>query len=79
MNLVAITGGIGTGKSAVLARFRSLGGATLDTDDVAHELYAPGGAAWQPLVSHFGEHIVHADRQLDRAAIARRVFAEPAL
>ena len=77
MNLIVITGGIGTGKSAVLAQFRALGGAGLDTDDVAHELYAPNGPAWRAIANHFGHAIVRADGQLDRKAIARRVFAAP--
>ena len=45
MTLVVITGGIGTGKSTVLAAFARLGANCLDTDEVAHRLYEPGQPA----------------------------------
>ncbi|MBR4124734.1 MAG: dephospho-CoA kinase, partial [Victivallales bacterium] len=52
MPLVVITGGIGTGKSTVLDAFAKLGANCLDTDEVAHALYAPGAPAWQPIREH---------------------------
>ncbi len=78
MSFVIITGGIGTGKSTVLASFAKLGAHCLDADEVAHELYAPGGPAWQRIADHFGASVILADGVLDRAAIAAQVFRIPA-
>ena len=51
---VGLTGGIACGKSAVLDRLRQRGLATLDLDRVAHEVMAPGGAAYDDVVAAFG-------------------------
>ena len=49
----------------------------LAADDVVHEVQAPGGAAYGPIVERFGPGVVAADGTLDRAALAARVFADP--
>ena len=73
---VALTGGIGAGKSVALAALARLGAATLSTDAVVHELYADPEvrdlvvARWGPDVAPGGS--------VDRAAVARRAFADPA-
>ena len=77
MTLVVITGGIGTGKSTVLAAFAKLGANCLDTDEVAHRLYEPGQPAWQPIREHFGADVIRPDGTLDRTAVAARVFRNP--
>lgn len=77
MSFVIITGGIGTGKSTVLAAFAKLGAHCLDADEVAHELYTPAGPAWKSIVNHFGDAVLLEDGTLNRAAIAARVFREP--
>ena len=77
MTLVVITGGIGTGKSTVLAAFARLGANCLDTDEVAHRLYEPGQPAWLPIREHFGADVIRPDGTLDRAAVAKRVFRKP--
>ena len=78
MSFVVITGGIGTGKSTVLAAFAKLGAHCLDTDEAAHALYAPGGPALQPIAEHFGDAVRLPDGTLDRKAVAARVFRDPA-
>ncbi len=78
MYVVGLTGGIGSGKSTVADLFVARGAALVDTDALAHELTAPGGAAMPALEARFGQEIVRADGGLDRAAMRRLVFADPA-
>lgn len=76
--VVGLTGGIGSGKSAAAACFANLGTVVVDTDAIAHALTAVGGAAMPAIVAAFGAGIVAPDGALDRVAMRRRVFAEPA-
>ena len=76
--VVGLTGGIGSGKSAVAERLVALGAALVDTDAIAHELTGPGGAALPALAASFGDEVLAAGGALDRAAMRRRVFADPA-
>lgn len=75
--VVGLTGGIGSGKSTVADRFVELGATLVDTDAVAHELTAVGGAAIPALVAEFGGGIVAADGAMDRAVMRQQVFADP--
>ena len=54
---VALTGGIGSGKSAVSDRLVALGAKLIDADQVAREVVRPGGPAFEPLIERFGEGI----------------------
>ncbi len=74
--LVGLTGGIGSGKSAASSLFESLGAAVVDTDVIAHELTAPGGAAIESIRNAFGDEVIDARGALDRAAVRRKVFAD---
>lgn len=74
---VGLTGGIGSGKSAAAERFRQLGAGIIDTDVIAHELTAAGGAAIAPLRDAFGIAILTETGALDRIAMRQRVFADP--
>ena len=76
--IVGLTGGIGSGKSAVADCFSRLGAAVVDTDAIAHELTRPGGAAMAHIRAAFGEAVVAADGSLDRAAMRRLAFSDPA-
>jgi len=76
--VVGLTGGIGSGKSAAASRFAELGGAVIDTDLIAHQLTAVGGAAIASLRTLFGDEVVGHDGALDRNAMRARVFADPA-
>jgi dephospho-CoA kinase len=73
---VALTGGLGSGKSTALAALRRLGAATLSTDAVVHELYASGDVV-DAVVGRWGADVAP-DGVVDRGAIARHAFAQPA-
>lgn len=76
--VVGLTGGIGSGKSAAADCFAALGTPVVDTDAIAHALTAAGGAALPPIRAAFGADVLTAAGTLDRAALRRRVFADPA-
>ena len=78
MFTVGLTGGIGSGKSTVADCFAALGVPVIDTDVIARDLAAPGGAALDAIRAVFGEAVMQADGTLDRAALRRRVFADSA-
>ena len=75
--VVGLTGGIGSGKSAVAAAFRALGVEVVDADEVAHELSAPGHEGHRAVVAAFGDSVLAADGTLDRAKLRERAFADP--
>lgn len=77
MFVVGLTGGIGSGKTAVSHRFEKLGVTVVDADVVAREVVEPGMPALEHIRKRFGDAVMQADGQLDRAALRRRVFAEP--
>ncbi|MGH8569152.1 MAG: dephospho-CoA kinase [Gammaproteobacteria bacterium] len=72
--LVALTGGIGTGKSTACAMFASLGAPVLDADLIARELVEPGAPALKAIVERFGHDLLGADGRLDRARLRALVF-----
>jgi dephospho-CoA kinase len=74
----ALTGGIGSGKSSVGERLVQRGVELVDADQIAHDLQRPTGAAYGPIIERFGDSILAADGTLDRPAIARIVFGDPA-
>lgn len=75
---VGLTGGIGSGKSTVAAQFAARGVVVVDTDAIARSLTLPGGAAMPAVAAAFGPQVVTSDGALDREAMRRLVFAEPA-
>ena len=76
--MIGLTGGIGSGKSAAADEFARLGATVIDTDAIARELTAPGGAAMPHVRALFGEAFVAPSGAMDREAMRRRVFADPA-
>ncbi|MGB8146480.1 MAG: dephospho-CoA kinase [Chromatiaceae bacterium] len=72
--VVALTGGIGSGKTTVSQRLAQLGAAVIDTDLIAHALTAPGGAAMAAIATAFGPGAIAADGSLDRVAMRRMIF-----
>lgn len=74
--LVGLTGGIGSGKTTVANLFAALGVPLIDTDLIAHELTARGGAAIEPIRDAFGDAVIAADGSLDRAAMRARAFGD---
>ena len=75
---VAITGGIGAGKSTALDAFRRHGAATVSSDEIVHHLLATDDAVRDALVDRLGSQILNRDSRPDRAAIARIVFRDRA-
>lgn len=75
---MGLTGGIGSGKTAVADRFAARGVAVVDTDAIAHELTGPAGAAMTALAAAFGPGILRPDGGLDRPAMRQLVFSDPA-
>lgn len=76
--LVALTGGIASGKSTVAERFAALGVPVLDADVVARELVEPPSEALDAIARRFGTQVIQPDGRLDRRGLRERVFADPA-
>jgi len=74
--VVGLTGGIGSGKSAVADAFAALGIAVTDTDRIAHATTAPGAPGLDAVLAAFGPEYRRADGTLDRDRLRRRVFAD---
>lgn len=74
--VVGITGGIGSGKSAVTRLFEQRGITVVDADLAARIIVEPGTPALVAIAEHFGPEILHPDGTLDRPALRRRVFAD---
>lgn len=76
--MVGLTGGIGSGKSAVAARLVARGAVLIDADRVAREVVAPGSAGLAEIVDAFSPRVLTADGSLDRAALGAIVFGDEA-
>jgi len=75
---VALTGGIGSGKSTVSRLLASYGAVVIDSDVLAREVVAPGTPGLAAVVAEFGPGVLAADGSLDRPALGSVVFADPA-
>ena len=78
MYVVAITGGIGSGKTTVANQFAALGIEVVDADLIAREVVEPGTPALTAIASHFGPGILDEQGRLDRRALRERIFSDPA-
>ena len=76
MTRIALTGGIATGKSYVRTRLEALGVPAIDADRLAHGAIAPGTPGLAAVVARFGDGVLGADGQIDRAALGAIVFAD---
>src|SRR5208283_653346 len=74
--VVGLTGGIGSGKSAVADAFAALGVEVIDTDMLAHQLSAAGQPGFKAILAAFGKGMLQPSGELDRAALRRLVFAD---
>ena len=74
--VVGLTGGIGSGKSAAADEFARLGATVVDTDAIAHELTAAGGAAVAEIARQFGKAFVDATGAMDRKRMRDLVFTD---
>jgi dephospho-CoA kinase len=73
--LIALTGGIGSGKSTVARRWVELGATEVDADVLAREVVAPGSTGLALVAKQFGSEVLAADGTLDRAALAKIAFS----
>ncbi len=76
--LVALTGGIASGKSTVARRLAALGAVVVDADAIAREVVEPGTPALARIAEEFGPDVIAPDGRLDRAALGAIVFADDA-
>lgn len=76
MFLVALTGGIGGGKSTVCRMLQEKGARILDSDEMARDVVKPGTQAWREIIEHFGDEIQLPDGELDRQKLAGIIFAD---
>ncbi|WP_312687297.1 dephospho-CoA kinase [Kosakonia sp.] len=75
---VALTGGIGSGKSTVADAFAALGVDVVDADIIARQVVEPGSPALRAIARHFGTEMILADGSLNRRLLRERIFASPA-
>ncbi|MEC8870508.1 MAG: dephospho-CoA kinase [Pseudomonadota bacterium] len=71
---IALTGGIGSGKSAVTNHLRALGATVLDADEFSHQVTAKGSEVLERIGEAFGLGVLTPDGSLDRAALRQLVF-----
>ena len=76
MVTIALTGGIGSGKTTIAKRLAELGGLILDADVFAREAVAVGSPALRQISARFGEDLTQADGTLDRQALGALVFGD---
>lgn len=76
--VIGLTGNIAVGKSLALRHLQELGAEAIDADRVAHQAMMADGPAFQAILDAFGPQILGRDGQIDRAALGRIVFADPA-
>jgi len=75
---VGLTGGIGCGKTTVVAMLRELGCHVIEADPLAHQLIEPGQPAFDEICNEFGEQVIDSQGQIDRQKLGRIVFADSA-
>jgi len=75
--VVALTGGVASGKTAVSDRFAELGVPVVDTDVIAREVVGPGSGGLAAIEAAFGSEMITGEGTLDRSALRRKIFDEP--
>ena len=73
---IGLTGGIGSGKSTVAARFAALGAHVYDADEIARHAFDPGGVCYARAIEAFGKEVVGSDGEIDRKRLAQIVFQD---
>lgn len=73
---VGLTGGIGSGKSAVSAELAAYGAVVIDADAIAREVVEPGTPGLAAVVAEFGEEVLTPEGRLDRPGLGEIVFAD---
>ena len=76
MPLVALTGGIASGKSTIARRLAAHGAVIVDADQVVRDVQQPGSPVLAAIAAEFGDGVLRADGSLDRAGLASRAFGD---
>ncbi|MGY3959893.1 dephospho-CoA kinase [Aeromonas popoffii] len=76
MYVVAVTGGIGSGKTTIANQFAALGIDVVDADVIARDVVEPGAPALAAIATYFGPDVIAPDGQLDRRSLRERVFSD---
>lgn len=76
MPLIALTGGIASGKSTIARRLAELGAVVIDADAIVREVQAPGSPVLEEIALAFGDDVLTDAGALDRAALGSRVFGD---
>lgn len=76
MPLIALTGGIASGKSTIAGRLAEHGATVVDADQIVRDVQAPGTRVLREIAATFGDEMIAADGSLDRAALGARVFGD---
>ena len=74
--IIGLTGNIGVGKTTVLQMLARRGAHIIDADKVAHQVMAPGGRAYEEVMTAFGRDILNEQGEIDRAKLGRIVFSD---
>src|SRR5207244_5406429 len=77
VQVLGLTGGIGSGKSMVLSMFANLGAEVIAADQLAREVVEPGQPALEEIATAFGRDMLMPAGRLDRVKLARLIFADP--
>lgn len=77
MPLIALTGGIASGKSTIARRLAAHGAVVVDADQIVREVQAPGSPVLHEIATMFGPDLIEASGALDRVALGARVFSDP--
>lgn len=79
MPLIALTGGIASGKSTIARRLAEHGAVIVDADQIVRDVQAPGSSVLVRIAETFGDDVISPDGSLDRAALGAKVFGDAAL
>ncbi|GAB3633694.1 hypothetical protein GCM10027421_30470 [Microbacterium shaanxiense] len=77
MPLIALTGGIASGKSTIARRLEAHGAVVVDADQIVRDVQAPGAPVLGEIATAFGGHLIDEEGALDRAALGAMVFSDP--
>lgn len=75
MLLIALTGGIGSGKTSVSELFKSKNIPIIDTDNIARQIVEPGKPAYDEIVKIFGEEILNEEKNINRPTLRKIIFS----